>query len=47
MSGGEIDSQKCDSGYEATNEAYFWGIKPGCTCSGGQFAEVDNKRCTS
>lgn len=46
MSDGEINDKDCPDGYDVTNLAYFYGIQPGCTCSGGQYAQVDNRRCT-
>jgi len=32
------EAPDCPSGYEITNQAYFYGVNPGCTCSGGQYA---------
>ena len=40
MSGGDgtIEAKSCPKDYEVTNQGYFYGIRPGCTCSGGMYA---------
>jgi len=46
MSDGKVKETQCPKGYEVTNQGQFYGIRNGCTCSGGEYAQVDNRRCT-